>query len=159
MIKDLIEIGKETEYLDFKLKIDFLDNKIDFLKDINAFSNNGYDGHQYLVYGIKITNDSLDLIGINDFNYGDPANIQKLVSDKIEPNIKIEFLQEKYDEKIFLIIVISANKKQRPFMFKSSYNYGNSNNVISEGEAWIRLGSFKRKMFRSDFEDIYGNRN
>ena len=56
----------ESEYLDYKKEFTFLKDKVDFLKDIVAFSNNNYEGEQYIIYGIKEINGELDLYGLKE---------------------------------------------------------------------------------------------
>ncbi len=143
---------KELNWIDYKLKIDFIENRVDFLRDVIAFANNQFEGNQYIVYGVKEKNGQLELTGLDtDFNKDD-AEFQQTIYENIEPIINISFSRHKYEDKNFLVLTINADKSQRPFMFKKKFN------SIDQGESWIRIGSSKKKMIRSDFESIYVNR-
>lgn len=151
----IYEDKKESNWLDYKMKIDFLDNKVDFLRDVNAFANNDYVGSQYIIYGIKEEKGKLEPVGVDSSSLdrlGDSASYQELVSVKIEPRIKISFIQDEYDNKKFLILEIIAEKTQRPFLFRNDYN------GINKGEAWISEGSRKDRMIRNDYDIIYSNK-
>jgi hypothetical protein len=40
--------NRESIWIDYKMKIDFVGNRIDFLRDVIAFANNSFEGHQYI---------------------------------------------------------------------------------------------------------------
>lgn len=147
----VINSFKESDWIDYKMKINFIDNKVDFLRDIVAFANNQYKGNQYIVYGIKEEGDHLDLVGLDNIFDEDDASYQQLVYEKIEPVINISFSRHKHNDKDFLVLTIVADKTQQPFMFKSRYSN------IEPGESWIRIGSSKRRMLRGDFDNVYNN--
>jgi predicted HTH transcriptional regulator len=98
----------------------------------------------------------IGVVGLEDFNYGDDADYHTLISDKIEPNIGVEFIKQIYQDKKILVVRINANKMLRPFVVKSKYTQ--NKNILDVGESWVRLGSSKKKMVRSDFENIYMRR-
>jgi hypothetical protein len=143
---------KELNWIDYKLKIDFIENRVDFLRDVIAFANNQFEGNQYIVYGVKEKNGQLELTGLDTNFEKDDSEFQQTVYENIEPIINISFSRHTYEEKNFLVLTINADKSQRPFMFKKKFN------IIDQGESWIRIGSSKKKMIRSDFESIYTNR-
>lgn len=91
VIKDFITISRETNFLDFKLKITFKNDKVEFIRDIIAFANNDYVKDKYIVYGIKEDNDKPVVIGLKDLDFVDPADYQNLLSEKVEPHIEIDF--------------------------------------------------------------------
>jgi len=155
-IEELLSIEKETEFLDYKLKIDFEHNKVDFLKDIIAFSNCGYIGDQYIIYGVKEKPGGIYIVGLDEYDYGDDADYHKLVSEKIEPHIEIEFIKYIIDNKKILVVRINADKEQRPYVAMNTYSQGKQS--INIGDSWIRVGSSKRKLTRNDYEQIYGTR-
>lgn len=146
------ETPKETDYIDYKLKIDFIKNRVDFLRDVMAFSNNNYSGDQYIVYGIKERKGKLEFVGLDGSIEIEDAEYQKLVYDKIEPLINISFSLYEHDDKNFVILTISADKSQQPYMFRNKYK------DIQEGDAYIRVNSSKKRMTRSNFDYIYNHR-
>jgi len=158
MIEKFIQIGRETIFLDFKQTISFDYDKIDLIRDIIAFANNDYEGDKFIVYGIKEKEGNLDIVGLDNIDFGDAAEYQSLLSEKVEPHIEIDFIKEKYKEKDFLILKIKAETNLRPFMVKNKYSYNESKKQLSVGEAWIRKGTFKSIMIRSDYENIYKKR-
>lgn len=143
---------RESNWIDYKKKIDFVENRVDFLRDITAFANNSFEGHQYIVYGIKDIDGQLEFAGLDTPFDRDDAEFQQLIYENIEPVINISFSKYVHKEKIFLLLTIDADKSQRPYMFKKKYK------DINAGEAYIRIGSSKRRMLRSDFENIYSNK-
>jgi predicted HTH transcriptional regulator len=155
-IKELLEFNRETEFLDYKAKVDFQYNKVDFLRDIIALANIGYDGQQYIVYGVKESEEGFELIGIDDTTFGDVADYQKLISEKIEPYIKVDFVYEEFLDNKYLVLIINADKNMRPYMAIKAYS--NNGSILDIGESWIRVGTAKRKMSKNDFENIYNNR-
>lgn len=157
-IKDLIDVGRETNFLDYKLKISFKEDKIEFFKDIIAFANNDYVGDKYIVYGIEETNNELKVVGLKDLDFGDPAIYQNLLSEKVEPHIDIDFIKENYNNKDFLIVNIKADNNLRPFMVKKEYSVKEIKNKLSIGDSWIRKGTCKTLMTRLDYENIYRKR-
>lgn len=61
----IIQNARESNWLDFKTKIDFPNKRIDFLRDIMAFANNDYIGTQYIIYGIKENKGQLEILGLD----------------------------------------------------------------------------------------------
>lgn len=143
---------KESKWIDYKMKIDFIENRVDFLRDIIAFANNSFEGNQYIIYGVKEKEGQLELVGLDVRIDKDDAEFQQLIYDNIEPIINISFSKHVYDEKTFLLLTIDADKSQKPFMFKKKYK------DIDAGDSYIRIGTSKRKMLRIDFENIYSNK-
>lgn len=151
--------ARESNWLDFKTKIDFPNKRIDFLRDIMAFANNDYIGTQYIIYGIKENKGQLEILGLDSSSFGkkiDEASYQELISNKIEPRIEISLYKDKYENKEFLVLEINADKLQRPFMFRN--DYGVDNEHVYKGEAWIREGSRKDRMCRKDFDNLYSKK-
>lgn len=110
-IHELFEYNRETVFLDYKEKIDFINNKVDFIRDIIAFSNADEDCEKYIIYGVKEVEDGYNFVGLNNLNFGDPADYQKLISEKIEPQIKLDFITETYLDNKYLILIIKADKE------------------------------------------------
>ena len=155
----IIQNARESNWLDFKTKIDFPNKRIDFLRDIMAFANNDYIGKQYIIYGIKENIDQLEILGLDSSSFdkiSDEASYQELISNKIEPRIEISLYKDKYENKEFLVLEINADKLQRPFMFRN--DYGVDNEHVYKGEAWIREGSRKDRMCREDFNNLYSKK-
>jgi hypothetical protein len=145
--------NRESIWIDYKMKIDFVGNRIDFLRDVIAFANNSFEGHQYIIYGVKEIDGHLELTGLNNSFDKDDSEFQQLIYENIEPIINISFSKHMYENKLFILLTIDADKSQRPFMFKKKYI------DIDEGDSYIRVGSSKKRMLRSDFESIYNNNN
>ena len=144
--------NRESIWIDYKMKIDFVGNRIDFLRDVIAFANNSFEGHQYIIYGVKEIDGHLELTGLNNSFDKDDSEFQQLIYENIEPIINISFSKHMYENKLFILLTIDADKSQRPFMFKKKYI------DIDEGDSYIRVGSSKKRMLRSDFESIYNNK-
>jgi len=109
---------KESDWIDYKMKIDFIENHVDFLRDVISFANNPFEGNQYIVYGVKENEGILKLIGLNFDFEKDDAEFQQLIYENIEPIISISLSRHLYQNKNFLMLTINADKTQRPFMFR-----------------------------------------
>lgn len=144
--------NRESNWIDYKMKIDFVENRIDFLRDVIAFANNSFEGLQYIIYGIKEVDGQLELTGLDNSFDKDDAEFQQLIYENIEPIINIALSKHIYENKLFILLTIDADKSQRPFMFKKKYK------DIDAGDSYIRVGSSKKRMLLSDFESIYSKK-
>ena len=154
--------NKESEWLDYKEKINFINSKYDLLTDINAFANNDYFARQFIVYGVKEFEGVFEYIGLAEYPTIKVEDVQQWIYEAIEPKIIVNFVHHDFDNKKYLIIQIDADKSQRPFIFKKEYNCSKDNQdkrKIYPGDAWIRIGPSTRRLLREDFESIYSRRN
>lgn len=156
------QTNKESEWLDYKEKIDFKKINYDLLIDVNAFANNDYFDSQYIVYGVKEKDHAFEYIGLSEYPTIKVEDVQQWVYEAIEPIIIVKLIQYEFENNKYVIIQIDADKSQRPFVFKKEYNSGHDNQdkrKIYPGDAWIRIGPSTRRLLREDFESIYAKRN
>lgn len=156
------QTNKESEWLDYKEKINFKKIYYDLLIDVNAFANNDYYDSQYIVYGVKENDHAFEYIGLAESPTIKVEDMQQWIYEAIEPKIIVNLIQYEFEKKKYVIIQIDADKSQRPFIFKKEYNCGNDNQdkrKIYPGDAWIRIGPSTRRLLREDFESIYAKRN
>ncbi|QNU66521.1 ATP-binding protein [Ruminiclostridium herbifermentans] len=151
VIVDLIENYEEGDYLDFKREPYAGDSLIDFLKDVVAFANADCTRDRYIIFGVE--DKTKKKIGINPNALLDSASYQKLLSEKVEPEIAIEIGSIEYQELIFGFIKIPASNKDRPYIFKEEYQ--KKGKKIDKGLLLIRRGSYNTTMNRSDLDKIY----
>lgn len=157
--KLFVKTTRESEKLDYKGKINFSNNKLDFFIDINAFANNDTIESQYIIYGVKEEKvGEFNFVGLSDYPTIKEEDIQKWIYDNIQPKIKISLIKYSHKNKNFLILQIDADKSQRPYIFKKEYNYKNDKRKIYQGDGWIRIGASTRRLNREDLEEIYGTR-
>ena len=152
----LLKHSIESEFLDYKEKVNFKNNKVDFLRDIIAFANVDSSRDKYIIYGVKESKDGHIFVGLSDFDIGDPSIYQNLINEKIEPYINIEFLKGEFENKKYIILVIKADKDKRPYIVSKAYE--NNNIILQKGESWIRIGSSKDRLIRRNYENIYNDR-
>lgn len=115
----------------------------EFLKDICAMANN-------------TSNDSFIVVGLdekgNTYNQPlpfDEAVLQEKHKDKIEPRVKIKFIEEEVSGRIISILVI-PHSTNRPHIVKS---YNNRRNFIP-----VKSGSSTQPASRSDLDKMYQER-
>lgn len=152
----LIEDGIENDHVDFKAKDYNKNNKVDFIKDINAMANSNYDGDKYIIVGIKDHKEKeREIIGI-ELNK-ESAEFEQLIHENIEPTIKVEYRTFIYDDKLIGYYKILKENKDKPYMVKK--NYSNSGKTIKAGECYIRKNSTNTIALRYDFDMFYKSRN
>jgi hypothetical protein len=145
-IINLIENGKECDYLDFKAKSYVKEEHEDLIKDIMSMANSMIEDDKYIITGIKDKPESREVIGIDYVT--DSASYKQLIINNIEPEIKFDYFTIKYKEETLEIFKIYDNTN-RPYMMKKQYK------KLNNGLCYIRKGTQQYFAQRSDFDDFY----
>lgn len=146
-LDEIIEFENESTYIDFKAVEYDKEKHEDFLKDIISMANSDFVGAKYIIVGIKLKGDgSRSYLGLDRLT--DSATYQQLVSDKIEPELTIDY--SSYDFKgVRLGIFTILNCDNKPYIIKNQYK------KLTSGDSFIRVGTHQRKLNRSDLDKIY----
>lgn len=153
-LDEIIKYENETTYVDFKKQEYRPGQYVEFLKDVLAFANADYNGSRYIIIGVDFSEGERKIIGIEG-QLTDSAIFQKLLHDKVEPDIDLSYYPYNFGEKKLGIIEIK-NCADQPYMMKADYGDGKRN--LFKGNSWIRKGSHKIELQRSDLNRIYTNK-
>lgn len=147
-LEQLILEENESVSLDFKA-IQYKKEKLeDFLIDINAMANAITKKSKYIVVGVKAYPDGRrEYLGINEA-FTDEANYQKLVHDKIEPEIHLDYFPLEMNGVTLGVFHISECDDP-PYMFKASYN------KIKKGSCHIRIGTHQTEVTRIHIDKFF----
>ncbi|WP_166246137.1 RNA-binding domain-containing protein [Paenibacillus turpanensis] len=75
-IKELVEYGYESDYLDFKGKQYSKEKTADLIVDIMAMANSRYDGDKFIIVGVKDRPEGKEIKGINPEEFIDSSNCE-----------------------------------------------------------------------------------
>lgn len=143
----IIAENKETEYVDFKEKIYASWKDSDLIKDIAAFANGEAVGDKYLIFGI--TDKNHIVVGIDSSKIPDPSILENLISEKIEPRLKIQCGSIEVDEKTIFYVKVPSENNNPPYVLRSDYG------KAKQGNIFIRTGTCNRKANRADIDAMY----
>lgn len=146
-IRKFILAGKETEYVDFKEKIYSSWKDSDFVKDIVAFANCEAIGDKYLIFGI--TDKDHAIVGVDSNTIPDPSVLENLISEKIEPRLKIQCGSIETDGKTIFYVKVPSDNNNPPYVIRSD------SCRAKQGDIFIRTGTCNRKANRADIDAMY----
>ncbi|MEQ8555022.1 MAG: ATP-binding protein [Cyclobacteriaceae bacterium] len=146
-LDEIIQFENESTYIDFKATEYVKGTYVDFLKDVIAMANCDHNGSKYIVVGVKLKSDGTrSYLGLEKLT--DSAIFQKLVSDKIEPELSIEYTP--YDFKnVRLGVFTIPPVTDQPYIIKNQYK------DLMPGDSFIRVGTHQRRINRKDLDRIY----
>ncbi len=151
-IEELVRFENENTALKFRARQ--YDSKCydDFLIDVLAMANARIKGQRVIVLGVDADGRDRTIKGIKlkSPEYG--KELSKLISEHIEPPVKIEYSMFAMDDKTLGLILI-ANCDDQPYMMKDDFSLS-----LRTGDAWVRKGSHQVRMTRSEFDSIYEKR-
>ena len=133
------------QYLDFEYE--------QLLRDVMGMANADVSGERHIVLGIEQKpGKPRVLVGMKKKDFLDPSVFCKLVSENIEPPLKVSYVAHEVDGRIFgMLIVPDAGHK--PYMMKRDFSKS-----LRRGDAWIRRGSKLVRLDREGLESIYADR-
>lgn len=128
---ELISRG-ESDRLDFKLKIAKKNKKkSDLMKDVMAFANTHSNEDAYIVMGVKEIHGEKKIIGLEDNDLFDDAELQQLVNGKLTSELKFKcdtIISSKSNKK-FQVITISKSQNNKPFFIRDDFESIRKNTV------------------------------
>lgn len=150
VIQELIATGKESEYVDFKLKTygSNLSNS-ELVKDIAAFANGRAKGDKYIVFGVN--DETKEIVGLTEESI-DSSTIENCVAERIEPRMVVECGCLSVAGKTLAYIRIPEKNDNPPYVIKKD---GGKNNSIRQGDIYVRVGTCNRKANREDLDRMY----
>lgn len=143
----------ETDYVDFKTKFYENENKAELIKDVAAFANSfSNEPSRYIIFGIKEGQGSTQKQFFDQNLPGDPATIQQLVQNNVEPDISLNLYNYTYQNHELLVLEITGFG-DKPYIIKKDYS-----NRIKKGNIYIRTNSTIKHAERRDLDIIYRNK-
>jgi hypothetical protein len=146
-LDDMIRYENEHLALDFKKK-QYIDNKVELLKDLLSMANAQVEGPRYIVTGVKLLPD-----GSREFHpieqVVDDAEYQELVRANIEPELRFSYQPYWIEGNLVGVYMIQVSDERKPFMMKKDYQ------PLKKGDSFIRRGSQQMQMTLLDFDQIY----
>lgn len=147
-ISELIEIGYECDYLDFKESQYINEKKTDLLKDIMAMANSRHNGDKFIIVGVKDRPEGKEIKGIKPSDFIDSSNYTQFILSNIEPEIQFDYFKYEYKGLVFRIY----ETDNKPYMMRKKFDR------LNEGYCLIRKGSTNTLARRSDFDYMYLNK-
>lgn len=140
----------ESDYVDFKAQFYDRNNKAELIKDVVAFANSfSNEPSRYIIFGIKEGQGSTQKQFFDQNLPDDPATIQQLIQNNIEPDITFSLYNYTYQKYKLLILEITGYN-DKPYIIKKDYN-----NRIKKGDIYIRTNSTIKRAERRDLDMIY----
>ncbi|MCB5028091.1 ATP-binding protein [Streptococcus mutans] len=152
-IENIIENQIESITLDFKReKYDLKNKKYELIKDIMAMANALVDSKKYIILGIEEREDNeKEYVGIDDLE--DPSIFENLLHEYIEPTVQFKYYSVRVKGKRIGVIEIGKNQ-DKPFMASKELRMHNGTQGFDKGDCFIRKGTRKAKMTRSDVNQM-----
>lgn len=152
---ELIELGQETDFCDFKREFYHMAKKGDMIKDILSFSNSTIYGDKYIIFNVDDKTRQLGKMK-NDI-IPDASEVNALLREYCEPHIRIEMDTFFYKKANVAYIKISAESADRPYLVKKDY-VRDGKMILQQGQIFLRRNSDNFKANRRDLDDIYESR-
>lgn len=146
----IIDEMVETNYVDFKAKFYDRNNKAELIKDVVAFANSfSNEPSRYIIFGIKEGQGIEKRQFFDQSLPADPAEIQQLIQNNVEPDISLNLYNYTYQSHELLVLEITGFS-DKPYIIKKDYN-----NRIKKGSIYIRTNSTIKNAERRDLDMIY----
>lgn len=150
-IEELITYGRESTNLDFKQTYYPSARRADLISDIMAMANAETRDDRHIIFGVKLQPD-----GTKTFHsiatYPDPAEIEQLILQNIEPMVHIEFVPFEIEGHSLAYLRI-YNCEDQPYLMRKDYS------PLTQGTGKIRKGTATLSILRSDLDRMFNNKN
>jgi len=144
----LIKYENENTSLDFKAIQYEKDQHEALIKDIMSMANADVGNDRHIIIGVSHeASGDRQILNIKRRDFIDPAIYQQIISENIEPEIKLDYFPYKYKNKLLGIFKIS-NCFDQPYMMKKDFE------ELRKGDCFIRKGSHVSRMIRKDIDII-----
>lgn len=138
---ELIELGAEGDYWDFKLQ--WYDNNAELVHDIISFANNLVNRDAFIIIGVTDSKspDGTQIIGVQANNRKSQQNVIDLLrsvkfAGGVRPTVYIYTILHKSTVEIDVIVV--KNTSNTPYFLSEPYNAGNK--CVRAGYIYTRIG-------------------
>lgn len=142
IISNLISLGKEGDYWDFKEV--WHHNNADFVRDIISLANTTHHkGQRYLIFGVS---DNCEVVGVASQNIKKQADIISILRDRdfagdVFPDVELVYV--KIDQKDLSVIVINDKPDERPYYLEKLYEprdeLGFKKSIVYPGTIYSRV--------------------
>ena len=122
----------------------------DFLRDVMALANTAIEGTRHIVVGIGFDSKGRrQLHPVQDKDFGGKPDYAALVSDYIEPAVRLRYERVAIGGKQVGVFEI-ADCQDRPYMMRIDFS-----EMLRRGDAYIRVNDTAIKMGRRQLQDIF----
>ncbi|MBP1626448.1 MAG: hypothetical protein H6Q00_923 [Holophagaceae bacterium] len=146
-LADRIKYEGESTTLDFKKSFYSPARRADLISDVMAMANAATKDDRYIIFGVK-----LDTDGTKTFYpleaFPDPAEIEQLVLQNIEPAVHVEFSPFEFEGHALAYLRIHRCNDQ-PYLMKKDYS------PLTQGMGKIRKGTITLPLLRADMDRIF----
>ncbi len=124
-----------------------------FLRDVVAMANASVHGTRYIIVGVAIDpNGNKQLVSVSSEDFSGTPSYQSIVTDFIEPPIRLKYHQTKVDGKRIGVFEI-GDSQDRPYMMRVDYS-----EKLRRGDAYIRVDNAPIKMGRKVLLDLFAKK-
>ena len=124
-----------------------------FLRDVVAMANASVHGTRYIIVGATIdTNGNKRFVSVSRDDFSGTPSYQSLVTDLIEPPIRLNYHQTKVGGKRIGVFEI-GDSQDRPYMMRVDYS-----EKLRRGDAYIRVDDAPIKMGRKILLDLFAKK-
>ncbi len=121
-----------------------------FLRDVLAMANARVDGRRYIVVGAEFDSKGTKTVHtVPESDFGGKPSYQALVSDFIEPPIRLRYQPVNVGGERVGVFEI-GDSQDRPYMMKADYS-----ERLRRGDAYIRVDDMPLKMGRRQLQEMF----
>ena len=122
----------------------------DFLRDVMALANTAIDGTRHIVVGVGFDSKGRrQLHPVQDKDFGGKPDYAALVSDYIEPAVRLRYERIAIDGQQVGVFEI-ADCQDRPYMMRIDFS-----EKLRRGDAYMRVKDTAIKMGRRQLQDLF----
>jgi hypothetical protein len=150
-LEDRIRYEGESTTLDFKKSYYAAPTKTELISDVMAMANADTKDDRVIVFGVKHCSDgSKTFHSLSSFP--DPADIEQLLLQNIEPAVHVEFCPFEYDgHTIAYLRIYDCN--DQPYLMRKDHG------VLTQGTGRIRKGTTTLPLLRTDIDRMFAAKN
>lgn len=143
-LADRIQFEGESTTLDFKREFYHDAKKADLISDVMAMANADSRDDRFIVFGVKLQSDGQKTI-FPVTSIPDPAVIEQLVLQNIEPTIHLELSHFDFEGQTLAFLRIH-DCDDPPYLMKKDYKH------LKQGQGLIRKGTTTLPISRKDLD-------
>jgi len=146
-IEDRIRYEGESTTLDFKKAYYAAQRRAELISDVMAMANADTRDDRFIVFGVKHTPDGSKTFHSLE-SIPDPAEIEQLLLENIEPAVQVEFSPLDYEGHDLAYLRI-YNCNDKPYLMRKDFS------PLTKGTGKIRKGTTTLPLLRADLDRIY----
>jgi hypothetical protein len=161
IIEELIDLGEERNFLEYKAIPYYEKQSAEFIRDINALANSRHSGPKLIIIGVADDgHNSFVPIGISkEHKFDNFSHFEELIQTSIEPKVSIEFRKVIHHEKIFIAIIVLSDYSFGPYIIskkivQTKYNgKGEPVHHNLQNQMFIRRGTITSKLTPKELKE------